>query len=194
MRISGGLAKGISLRVTKTTKLRPATDANRERLFSSLGDFVREKSVLDLFAGSGSYGLESLSRGAGCAVFVESDRRIFRDLKQNLANTCKSANLLPRVGRLENRDVIEYLRHCDASFDLVFLDPPYSEFANLGSSVLELLRTRNLINTDSLLVHESPPEETKDFSDWSLVRTLGKEKKGSPSLRIYKLSGPASGQ
>ena len=194
MRISGGLAKGISLRVTKTTKLRPATDANRERLFSSLGDFVREKSVLDLFAGSGSYGLEALSRGAGCAVFVESDRRIFRDLKQNLANTCKSANLLPRVGRLENREVIEYLKHCGASFDLVFLDPPYSEFARLGSTVLELLRSRNLIKTDSLLVHESPPEETKDFPGWSLVRTLGKEKKGSPSFRIYKLSGPASGQ
>ena len=194
MRISGGLAKGISLRVTKTTKLRPATDANRERLFSSLGDFVREKSVLDLFAGSGSYGLEALSRGAGCAVFVESDRRIFRDLKQNLANTCKSANLLPNIGRLENREVIEYLRHCDACFDLVFLDPPYSEFANLGPSVLELLRTRNLIKTDSLLVHESPPEETKNFSGWSLVRTLGKEKKGSPSFRIYKLSRTPSGQ
>ena len=122
MRISGGLAKGISLRVTKTSKLRPATDANRERLFSSLGDFVREKSVLDLFAGSGSYGLEALSRGAGCAIFVESDRRIFRDLKEKLANTCKSAKLPPDVGKLENRNVIEYLRHCEASFDLVFLD------------------------------------------------------------------------
>ena len=105
MRISGGLAKGISLRVTKATKLRPATDANRERLFSSLGDFVREKSVLDLFAGSGSYGLEALSRGAGLAIFVESDRRIFRDLKENLANTCKSAKLAPDVGKLEYRNV-----------------------------------------------------------------------------------------
>ena len=194
MRISGGQAKGISLRVTKTTKLRPATDANRERLFSSLGDFVREKSVLDLFAGSGSYGLEALSRGAGGAVFVESDRRIFSDLKQNLANTCKSANLLPRVGRLENREVVEYLRHCGESFDLVFLDPPYSEFTRLGPIVLELLRTRNLLKADSLLVHECPPEVTKDFPGWSLVRTLGKKKKGAPSFWIYKLSGSASDQ
>ena len=194
MKISGGLAKGIILRVTKTNKLRPATDANRERLFSSLGDFVRERSVLDLFAGTGSYGLEALSRGASGAVFVEDDRRIFHDLKLNLANTCKSANLPPSVGQLENRKVTEYLGHCDLSFDLVFLDPPYSEFAKLGPKVLELLRTRNLVGTDSLLVHESPPEETKSFPGWSLVRTLGKEKKGSPSFRIYKLSGPASGQ
>ena len=108
MRISGGLAKGIALRVTKTDKLRPARDANRERLFSSLSDFVQKKSVLDLFAGTGSYGLEALSRRAsGHTVFVEKDRRIFTDLKLNFANTCEARNsLLPsgnsKTGRSSN--------------------------------------------------------------------------------------------
>ena len=129
MRISGGLAKGISLRVTNSKKLRPAGDANRERLFSSLGDFVHEKSVLDLFAGTGSYGLEALSRGARKVVFVESDRRIFNDLKLNFANTCKSAKLPSTSGYLENREVNEYLRSCALSFDLIFLDPPYAEIS-----------------------------------------------------------------
>ena len=151
MRISGGMAKGIPLRVTKTPKLRPATDANRERLFSSLGDFIREKSILDLFAGTGSYGLEALSRGAGGAIFVEGDRKIFRDLKLNLANTCKSANLASDIGRIEHREVIEYLRHCEASFDLVFLDPPYTEFARLVPRILELLRIRNLVKVESIV-------------------------------------------
>ena len=59
MRISGGLAKGISLRVTKTKMLRPARNANRERLFSSLSDFVQKKSVLARFAGTGTEGLEA---------------------------------------------------------------------------------------------------------------------------------------
>ena len=194
MRISGGLAKGITLRVTKTNKLRPAGDANRERLFSSLNDFVREKSVLDLFAGTGSYGLEALSRGASGAVFVESDRRVFNDLKLNLDSTCRSAKLSPSAGQLENREVNEYLRHCDLSFDLVFLDPPYAEISKLVPLALELLRSRNLLRNGSLLVHESPPEAPKDFPGWSLVRTMGKEKKGSPSFRIYKTSEPVSGQ
>ena len=194
MRINGGLAKGIPLRVTKTNKLRPATDANRERLFSSLGPFIQEKSILDLFAGTGSYGLEALSRGARSATFVEADRKVFRDLKLNLANTAKSAKLTPDAGCLENRDVIEFLRHCDDTFDLVFLDPPYGEFTQLGSIVLELLKSRNLVGTDSLLVHESPPEEMKDFPGWSLIKTLGKEKRGSPSYRFYKLSQPESFQ
>lgn len=194
MRISGGLAKGIPLRVSKTAKLRPATDANRERLFSSLGECIKEKSILDLFAGTGSYGLEALSRGAAGATFVERERKIIRDLKLNLANTCKSANLPSDIGRIEHREVIEYLRYCEASFDLVFLDPPYSEFAKLGTRIFELLRIRHLVKADSLLIQESPPEERKDFPGWSLVRTLGKDKKGSPSFRLYRLSVQASGQ
>ena len=188
MRISGGLAKGITLRATKTDKLRPAGDANRERLFSSLRDFVPERSVLDLFAGTGSYGLEALSRGASGAVFVESDRRIFNDLKLNLANTCRSAKLRPSIGQLENREVSEYLRHCSLSFDLIFLDPPYAEISKLVPVALELLGSRNLLRKDALLVHESPPEAQKDFPGWSLARTIGKEKKGSPAFRIYKPS------
>ncbi|MEJ6621751.1 MAG: RsmD family RNA methyltransferase, partial [Opitutae bacterium] len=64
MRICGGLARGIPLLVTKGIEIRPATDANRERLFSSLGENVIDTHFLDLFAGTGSYGLEALSRGA----------------------------------------------------------------------------------------------------------------------------------
>ena len=71
MRVSGGLAKGIPLRITKTDILRPATESNRERIFSSLGELIIGKKVLDLFAGSGSYGLEALSRGASEVHFVE---------------------------------------------------------------------------------------------------------------------------
>ena len=194
MRISGGLAKGIALRVTKTDKLRPARDANRERLFSSLSDFVQKKSVLDLFAGTGSYGLEALSRRASSAVFVEKDRRIFTDLKLNFANTCRSAKLPSSVGQLENREVVEYLKHCDLSFDLIFLDPPYAEISKVAPIVLELLRLRNLLRKDGVLVHESPPEAQNDFPGWSLIRTIGKEKKGSPSFRIYKSSETVSAQ
>jgi len=194
MRISGGLAKGITLRVTKSSKLRPAGDANRERLFSSLNEVVREKYVLDLFAGTGSYGLEALSRGASGAVFVEADRRIFNDLRLNLVNTCRSAKLPPSVGQLENRNVSEFLKHCQLSFNLVFMDPPYEEITKLVPVALELLRTRNLLRKDCLLIHESPPEAQKVFPGWTLTRTVGKEKKGSPSFRIYKSSEGTAGQ
>lgn len=194
MRISGGLARGISLRVTKTNKLRPSTDANRERLFSSLGPFIEEKSILDLFAGTGAYGLEALSRGAVHGVFVEADRMIFKDLKKNFSNACKSASLPSSVGELENRDVTEFLKHCDSCFDLVFTDPPYSEIETLCSNVFELLKSRNLMSKDSLLVHEAPPEATREYPGWTLTRIIGKEKKGCPSFRLYKMEEPPLGQ
>jgi len=76
MRICGGRAKGIPLKVSKFSQLRPATEANRERLFSFLGDLVKKSNVLDLFAGSGSYGLEALSRGAAQSKFVKKTVRL----------------------------------------------------------------------------------------------------------------------
>ena len=91
MRISGGIAKGIALKITRTPSLRPATEANRERLFSSLGDSIKGARVLDLFAGSGAYGLEALSRGSDYAHFVEKNRKIFYDLISNTEKVRKSA-------------------------------------------------------------------------------------------------------
>ena len=70
MRISGGKHRA-SLRLSKTKGLDPATEANRERLFSSIQNKVEDQRVLDLFAGTGSYGLEAISRGARAADFVE---------------------------------------------------------------------------------------------------------------------------
>ena len=68
---------------------------------------MKDASVLDLFAGSGSYGLEALSRGANNTTLVEKNRMVLRDLKSNLAAVLKSANLDVDAGRLVNRDVLD---------------------------------------------------------------------------------------
>ena len=73
MRISGGKAKGIILSIPKARKLRPVLEPARERLFSCLGELVGGASFLDLFAGTGSHGLEALSRGAARGAFVGAD-------------------------------------------------------------------------------------------------------------------------
>ena len=93
MRISGGIARGIPLRVTKSKSLRPATEANRERLFSSIKIKFSIK-VFDLFAGTGSYGLEALSRGAKNAHFIEQNKRVFNDLRHNFEQVKKSSDLM----------------------------------------------------------------------------------------------------
>ena len=111
MRISGGKAKGIPLHVPKGEHIRPATEVNRERLFSSLGESIIQASFLDLFAGTGSYGLEAISRGAQDGVFVENNRKAQSSLKNNLAKVCKSARIKPNCSSIQCRDVTEFLKN-----------------------------------------------------------------------------------
>ena len=90
MRITGGKARGINLTTGRAAHVRPATDRMREAVFSSLGKAVESASVLDLFAGSGSYGMEALSRGAGSALFVEKHPQAVDALQRNLDAVLKS--------------------------------------------------------------------------------------------------------
>src|SRR5688572_19711372 len=90
MRISGGKARGIPLSVPKGDAVRPATDGMRQAVFSSLGERVVGARFLDLFAGSGAYGLEALSRGASGGVFVEQNAKAANCVRRNIAAVCKS--------------------------------------------------------------------------------------------------------
>ena len=124
---------GASLRLSKTKGLRPATEANRERLFSSIQNKVEDQRVLDLFAGTGSYGLEAISRGAKAADFVEKNHRIVGDLKENL----KRLSMVPDSNQVwagYTRDVLEFLNTPTIhSYDIIFLDPPTRKSKHLST-------------------------------------------------------------
>ncbi len=185
MRISGGKARGIPLRVTKSGLLRPATEANRERLFSSLHHRIQESKVLDLFAGSGAYGLEALSRGAKSVHFVENNRKIYKDLKYNFEQVQKSASLDTTAATFTSWDAIDFLKKKQDLYDFIFLDPPYPDFPKIGETIFELLRTNGFVHANSWLIHEGPMEAKSDFNQWEKIKVLGKEKKGSPSFRLF---------
>ncbi|MBM3696185.1 MAG: 16S rRNA (guanine(966)-N(2))-methyltransferase RsmD [Actinobacteria bacterium] len=119
MRVIAGLAKGRRLLAPPGGGTRPMTDRAREGLFSSLGDGVVGARVLDLYAGSGSLGLEALSRGAAAAVFVERSRAAQRALRANVAAVGLGGEVVP--GEVE-----EYLERAAGVFDLAFVDPPYA--------------------------------------------------------------------
>ena len=119
MRIIAGIAKGRRLRGPSGTGTRPMTDKVREAVFSSLGPKVGDSRVLDLFAGSGSLGLEALSRGAVKAVFVERDGAALAALRHNV-------EAVGLGGEIVSADVAAYLGRVVEEFDLVFVDPPYA--------------------------------------------------------------------
>src|SRR5512141_2656208 len=95
MRITGGHARGIPLVLPKGDAVRPATDALRQAVFSSLAARVPGARFLDLFAGSGAYGLEAFSRGAAGGVFVEHNARTVAFIRQNIAAVAKSLGREP---------------------------------------------------------------------------------------------------
>ncbi len=124
MRIIGGTARGRSIHWFQDARLRPMTDRLKESIFDILGDSVAGASVLDLFAGTGSLGLEALSRGAARCVFVDNRRRCTDTIRKNLS-------LLGFEDRslVVQADVFRLLRRTfdpGYRFELVFVDPPYA--------------------------------------------------------------------
>lgn len=120
MRIIAGSARGRRLRAPDTLGTRPATDRVREAVFSSIGSWVENADVADLYAGSGSFGLEALSRGADSAVFVENGRKALQALRANIDSTGLG-------GEVIDAPVERFLETCSARFHLVFMDPPWDQ-------------------------------------------------------------------
>jgi len=134
MRVIAGSAKGRVLTVPKGKSVRPTAQFVREAIFSMLADKIVDAEVLDLFAGSGSLGIEALSRGAASCTFVDNDPRCIRTIEQNLLKTQLSDRAL--VCRMNVYTAIEVMEKQMRQFDVVFADPPYDE----GHELLLLTR------------------------------------------------------
>lgn len=183
MRITGGQARGIPIHSGKASDIRPATDKMRERVFSSLGELVVNASVLDLFAGSGAYGLEALSRGAQHVLFVEKNPATVLALKKNRDAVLRSigSNALPGSTSVVRRDVLRF--SSESTFDLLFIDPPYPLLRSHGADILSLA-TQFAKPETSRVILEKPADLHLDLSKWNLLRELGKSGVGEPAVLI----------
>lgn len=132
MRVIAGTAKGRKLRAPQGFGTRPMTDRAREGLFSSLAAIVAEARVVDLYAGSGTLGLEALSRGADEATFVENDPKAMAALRANI-------EAVGLGGSTIKGDVMSFLSRRTGTFDLAFVDPPYALPLPSVDEVLERL-------------------------------------------------------
>jgi 16S rRNA (guanine966-N2)-methyltransferase len=157
MRVIAGEAKGRRLKAP-TSGTRPMADRMREALFSALGD-IEGLEVLDLYAGSGSLGLEALSRGAAHAMFVELARDAILKLQQNV-----DATGLADRSEVEWGDVASVLsRSAPRRVDLIFVDPPYGNNSASVQRDLEALVTGGwLSDTGRIVVHRPAKEFALD--------------------------------
>ncbi len=180
MRIITGIARGARLKAPRGLSTRPTADRVRESLFSILGARVAGRRVLDLFAGTGSLGLEALSRGAAQAVFV--DRATAAILRDNAAHTH-----LEEKARILGSDVFAAMERLAASgerFSLVFCDPPYRR--GLWERVLTTMDASPLLTEDALLVVEHGTDETTMPALSRLMRTRSQAYGRTTQISIFE--------
>ena len=122
VRVTSGSAGGLWIRVPKNFKSRPTQDKVKQAVFSKLGALVAGARALDLFAGTGSLGIEALSRGAASCAFVDDDPACARAIRENLKHCGLEAKSV-----VFNQKVEAFFKNSEGKdFSLVFLDPPYS--------------------------------------------------------------------
>ncbi|HID93665.1 MAG TPA: 16S rRNA (guanine(966)-N(2))-methyltransferase RsmD, partial [bacterium (Candidatus Stahlbacteria)] len=150
MRIIAGESKGRKIKVPKG--IRPTQDKVRESIFNILGDRVVDTTVLDLFAGSGSFGLEAISRGAREAIFVEINPKVIKILRENIDTLGYKAKT-----RVIQADALKIIQDLVANIpypDIVFADPPYNK--GFVGRVVQIIKANN---STLLLILEHSKEE-----------------------------------
>jgi len=178
MRIIAGSAGGVPLKVP-SHDVRPTMDMVREAAFSALGELIVDARVLDLFAGSGAYGIEALSRGAAEAVFVDNHPKSISTIQLNLSKTKLS-------GRVIRQDVFRFLRDQKGAFRIVFADPPYAKKPGARDYIEELLSCERLaavVEPGGLLVLECvETAKIQHPSYWEITRA---KKYGTAELLFF---------
>ncbi len=159
MRIVAGKFGGRRLQAPPGNETRPTVERVREALFSILGPSVVGARVLDCYAGSGSLGIEALSRGAASVVFIDKGQIPASIVRDNLASLGLTQNNLARVLQRDVEDCASLLRTL-GPFDMVFVDPPFAAVRD-GSAleaVAALVRAE-ILAQDALVVIEFPSNQ-----------------------------------
>ena len=178
MRVIGGTAGGLHLKCLEGSNTRPTADRAKESLFNILSPYLDGSSVLDLFAGTGALGIEALSRGAKDCVFVDSSGDAAKIIKQNLDHT-----RLTEKAKLTVADADAVLKSISQKFDLIFLDPPYSQ--GLLPHILELISDSGLLKHGGRVIAESDIKNKPPEKVGGLVKTREK-KYGITIISFYQ--------
>lgn len=183
MRVIAGKAKGRPLKSVPGDTTRPITDRTKEALFNIIGADIEGASFLDCFAGTGSVGIEALSRGASFVRFYDLNRKAVQTIRENLSLTSLAQN-----AQVIQADVLRELeKPADRAFDYIYVAPP--QYQRLWSKTLEIIdRNIGWLDQDGWCIAQIHPLEYENLAESSALQQLAefdRRRYGSTLLVFY---------
>ena len=180
MKVISGLLKGRNIEGYNIEGTRPTQDRVKESMMASIQDYIKDAIVLDLFAGSGQLGIETISNGAKLCYFIDNNKDVINILKKNINNL-----KIQDKSNIINSDwkkMLNTFGETNTKFDIIFVDPPYDY--DVYEKIIQKINELDLLNNNGILVLEY---SNKNFKDQYQNLTLIKEKQyGFKSVNIYK--------
>ncbi len=186
MRIISGENRGKLLNTPEGLDTRPTSDRARQAIFNMLehspfSDGLLNKNILDVFAGTGAFGLEALSRGAASACFIENNKSAIYALKENIKSLRRENQT--KIISIDAKKLIAKPNGSDC-FDIVFCDPPY--YKGLNEIIIAILLENNWLSEDAIIILEHHKSEIMpEFAKLTQVKTVNY---GVNGFSIYKLN------
>lgn len=183
MRIISGEKKGLKLKIPKSNNIRPTADRIKEAVFNIIGD-IKDGKVLDLFSGSGSIGIEFLSRGAEFVYFIDDSTISIKCISENL-DKINFENKY-KVVKQDAIRALKYFEKKDIKFDYIYLDPPYKDKFLFDESIEKIAQYGLLNNNGILIVEHDKYYKIKEYSNLKVVDT---RKYGSKNVTFFENIG-----
>ena len=180
MRVISGYLKGRVIKGHDIKGTRPTMSRVKESLFASIQDYTKDSIVLDLFAGTGSLGIEAISNYSKYCYFIDNNKIAINTIKENITNLDISNKT--KVIHTDYNKALSTFKDNNTKFDLIFIDPPYN-YKNINN-IIETITNYNLLNKNGLLILEFKYD---NISINENIYTLHKFKKyGDKFISIYK--------
>lgn len=181
MRVISGDKKGLPLKAVPGTNTRPTTDKVKESIFNMIGPYFDGGTAVDLFAGSGNLGIESLSRGIDLCIFIEKDQKAIQTINENLKK-CRLEES-SEIYRIDASRAVKAFEKRQLKIDLLFVDPPYNKtaFYDLAEKIVEV----GCMSDTGIIVceHDKTVDLATDFGPFTLAR---RETYGGTIISIYR--------
>jgi len=184
VRVISGTARGKRLKAPRGMDTRPITDMIKEALFNVIGDKIVAAGLLDLFAGSGSVGIEALSRGARMVIFIDNNINSVQTIRENLSNCGFKENY-----ELYRNDVfraIAILEQRQIKFDYIYADPPFT-VQSIFSPFLKAIDQSHLLASEGVLIIRSPRKMSLTVK-LSRLEEYRLDNYGESTLHYYRLN------